>query len=165
MVKRVLIIIISGTLLGLAAFLIQVKRGKITLQNPSQVTPEAQITAQPTKTEEEVLQGSIALEASQINPENVVTVDEVRLILPGFVVVYEDKGGSADAILGASSLIKTGSTENVEIKLKRKLLSGEKVYLGLHSDDGNGNFDGPKKDLPIMTRGSIPVRREFTVEL
>ncbi|OGM26434.1 hypothetical protein A2962_02970 [Candidatus Woesebacteria bacterium RIFCSPLOWO2_01_FULL_39_61] len=163
MIKRILIIIILGTLLGLAAFLIQVKRGKINLQNaPAETVPEEQ-TVIPTPTEEEVLQGKISLNVTSISPGDKIILDSVRLILPGFVVLYKDDGGNTDSIIGISGLLQSGDNIRVEIKLNKKLVNGEKVYLGLHSDDGNAAFDGPRKDIPIMTRGAIPVRKEFIV--
>lgn len=165
MVKRALVIIVAGTLLGLAAFLIQVKRGKIKIETPVQKPVEESQKVGPTPTEEDILKGNISMSVTKVFPGDRLVVDSVRLILPGFVVVYEDASGNSDAILGSSDLLRTGDSKNIEIKLKRKLVNGEKIFLGLHTDDGNAAFDGPNKDIPIMTRGSIPVRREFTVGL
>ena len=163
MVKRILVIIIAGTLIGLSAFLIQVKRGKITLQTTQPETAKESQKEVPTPTEDEVLKGTINLTLTHVIPGDRIAVDSVRLILPGFVVVYQDEDWRSSSILGSSELVKAGDNKNVEIKLKRKTINGEKIFIGLNTDDGNAFFDGPNKDIPIMTRGSIPIIREYTV--
>lgn len=162
MVKRIFVILVLGILIGSGAFLIQVKRGIIKVQNPSQNTLDEQVIT-PTPTEEEVLKGDIGMTLTKVGSGDRLELESVKLILPGFVVVFDDEGWDPKNVIGTSELINSGESKKVAFKLKRKLLSGEKIFLGLHTDDGNGVFDGATKDIPVMTRGSIPVRKEIKV--
>lgn len=78
-----------------------------------------------------------------------VSVALVRFEKPGFVVIHEDTVGAPGAILGASSVLPSGETENPPpITLSRMTRDGETLHAMLHVDDGDGAFDATR-DRPI----------------
>lgn len=80
-----------------------------------------------------------------------VSVGFAQLAQEGYVVVHEDNGGTPGAILGASALLVSGRTDNFEVALSRKTLSGETLYGMLHFDNGDGSFNA-SDDPPVRDK-------------
>lgn len=93
-----------------------------------------------------------------------VLVSVVRLEKPGFVVIHEDAADAPGKILGASSLLSAGETENLPpITLSRTMRDGETVYAMLHVDNGDGAFDAASdKPVPDLASGE-PIMMIVTV--
>ncbi|OGM60841.1 hypothetical protein A2955_02270 [Candidatus Woesebacteria bacterium RIFCSPLOWO2_01_FULL_37_19] len=164
MIKRVLLFTVLGIIIGTGAFLIQVQRGDIKLSdNEDKAVNEGTEEITETPTEEEILGDKIYYVVVPLVAGDIVEVESVKLLIPGYVVVYEKEDLESSSVLGVSSLLNPTLNNDIEVKLKRKIVNGETVYVGLNSDNGNKKFDSPSVDIPIMTRGAIPVRRKYVV--
>jgi hypothetical protein len=79
-----------------------------------------------------------------------IIATEVKLAKSGYVVVHEDKDGEPGAVIGVSDLLTKGLTKEVEIKLDRPSVVGETLWVMLHTDDGDGEFEFPGSDTPLV---------------
>ena len=107
--------------------------------------------------------------------DNVVLVNEqkpgtkimgamISLVAPGFLVIHEDKDGTAGAILGASALLQAGDNTNVPVTLSRATKDGEKLHAMLHTDvDADGTFDAAV-DTPVMSTMGGPLSGWFEID-
>jgi hypothetical protein len=93
---------------------------------------------------------------------NSVTVGSVTAGKAGYLVVHvSDDGTTAGTIIGAKA-IQAGENENVSIPLERKMKSGARLIVMLHSEDDNDTeFD--EADKPV-TSGRGPVQQVLTVQ-
>lgn len=96
-----------------------------------------------------------SLLVSPVNAGNTVEITKAVLAVPGYVVVSTLKNNLPDLVLGHSELLK-GENSNVKIKLIRDLSKGEQIFVGLNSDDGDGQFEYPGKDIPIFYKNTVP---------
>ena len=108
--------------------------------------------------------GANVIYVAEQAPLRTISVALVRLEKPGFVVVHEDVAGAIGGILGASGILPAGETKNLEsILLSRLTRDGERLYVMLHLDDGDGLFD-PVKDKPVLdTISALPMMMIVTV--
>jgi len=91
-----------------------------------------------------------AIYVAEQTPGTSMLVSIVRLEKPGFVVIHEDAAGAPGKILGVSSLLPAGETENLPpITLSRATTDEETIYAMLHFDNGNGQFDAVD-DKPVL---------------
>ena len=71
-----------------------------------------------------------------------LVVDSVTLPAPGFVVVREDDGGSAGAVIGVSEVLPIGIVERVPVPFFVPLAEATLVHVTVQIDmDGNGLFE------------------------
>lgn len=103
-----------------------------------------------------------SVSASKHTPASTAVVDSVVLTDAGFAVIHEDQNGEPGQILGASSLLTAGRHENVVIALSRKTVDGERLYVMLHKDNGNGTFEATG-DEPVKDEGGSVVHAQFEV--
>lgn len=90
---------------------------------------------------------------------NWVTVDNIALSKPGFVVIHEANAqGNPGKIIGSSNWLSAGSKQDLEIKAT--LASGKQYFAMLHYDNGDKKFD-PATD-PMATGGKAT--EAFNVE-
>jgi len=73
---------------------------------------------------------------------------QVQLESPGFVVIHKDNNGDFGSIIGSSSIVQPGTTNNISISLSEPVGNGLKLYAMIHKDDGDGKFDA-SKDLTV----------------
>ena len=108
--------------------------------------------------------GANVIYVAEQPPLQTISVALVRLQKPGFVVVHEDVAGAIGGILGASGVLPSGETKNLEsIPLSRLTREGERLYVMLHLDDGDGVFD-PVKDKPVLDAiSALPMMMIVTV--
>lgn len=92
--------------------------------------------------------GKNAIYVAEQLPSQNVSVALALLASPGFVVIHEDRMGTAGQILGQSAALGAGETKNFSIALSRLTTDGETLYAMLHSDDGDGVFNAAK-DKPV----------------
>jgi len=96
-------------------------------------------------------------------PGTAVTVAQVYLAAPGYVVIHEDNNGEAGAILGASALLQAGENNNVSVTLSRTSKDGEKLWAMLHSEkDGDTTFNA-QTDTPVESRSGEPLSGWFEI--
>lgn len=81
-------------------------------------------------------------------PGNSVHINQVIIEKNGYLSIHEDKNGGFGDIIGTSTLLPEGSSQNFDIILNKTMSNGQKFYAMLHADDGDGVFD-PAKDLPL----------------
>lgn len=94
-----------------------------------------------------------------------VRVDRVEHGVAGFIVIHEDSGGIG-GVIGASGLLAPGVHEGVVVTLDRLAVDGERLYAMLHADgDGNGQYDGPGIDPPVVDGDGVVIAPPFTVSL
>lgn len=102
--------------------------------------------------------GTDAIYVADQAPSRTLTVAVVRLKNPGFVVIHEDAAGTPGGILGASSVLPAGETNNpASIALSRVTRDGETLYAMIHADDGDGVFDAIKDKPALDPVGALPV--------
>lgn len=77
----------------------------------------------------------------EVRPANFLVLESVKIEQNGFAVVYESENPKPSDVLGFSSFLHKGKTENVLINLKRSLSQGEKIFVGHRLDDGDGFFE------------------------
>jgi hypothetical protein len=108
--------------------------------------------------------GENAIYVAAQPPGHSVSVSMVRLKRPGFVVIHEDRAGAPGKILGVSSLLPAGDTENLQpITLSRVTRDGETIYAMLHFDDGDGKFDVANDKAVLDSVGGEPMLMVVTV--
>lgn len=91
-------------------------------------------------------------------PGRSVSVSVARLEKPGFVAIHEDVAGAPGKILGISSLLPAGETENLPpITLSRPTTDGETIYAMLHFDNGDDGFDTTKDKPALDSVSGAPV--------
>lgn len=100
--------------------------------------------------------------ASQ-KPSNNVIVDFVDLEKNSFIAIHEDANNSIGTILGASSMLSPGRTENINIALLKNTTNGEVLYAAIYADNGDGLFD-INKDNPVLDPIiGVPMYMVFTI--
>lgn len=88
-------------------------------------------------------------------PGNMIIVNIVALLSPGYVVIHESANGKPGAIIGASALLENNGGQNIPITLIRPAKDGEELIAMLHTEKSVAGFD-PQTDLPIRdTEGNI----------
>lgn len=105
-----------------------------------------------------------AVIATDQRPGTIVTVAQVYLAAPGYVIIHEDKDGEAGAIIGSSSLLKTGENNDVKVTLSRTSKDGEKLWAMLHSELNNNSVFEITTDNPVQSRLGGPIMGWFQID-
>lgn len=110
--------------------------------------------------------GTNAIYVADQLPGQSVSIADLRLASPGFVLIFDDNAGKPKNILGTSGSLPIGETKNIApILLSRITRDGEVLYAMLYLDDGDGVFD-PARDKPAHDRLiGQPVVMMFTINL
>lgn len=96
-------------------------------------------------------------------PKRAVVASSVFLASPGYVVIHEIKDGKPGAILGSSSLLPAGQSDDIEIELSRATRNGETLAAMLHSErDGDSKFS-EVSDVPVQSRLGGPLHGLFEI--
>lgn len=90
-----------------------------------------------------------------------VTVDKVTVTQPTWLVVYEDRGGTAGNAIGAA-LFFPGNTSGT-IQLLRATLPGQSYLVGQSLDDGDKSFS-LSSDKPVRDSKGNPLFTQFTAK-
>lgn len=111
----------------------------------------------------------VDININEYPPGKQVTVGEVFLDQPGYVVIYEAlpenaPGQRPATILGFSAILPSGRSERVPVPLSRTVGVGESLTAMLHRDDGNDMLNIPGSDEPILREGGTFVMKTFTIE-
>lgn len=92
---------------------------------------------------------------NQQNDTSDVTVREVTLSVPGYVVLFDDDQGVPGSIIGYSLLLQSGVHEDVQISLETFLQKEMVYYAILYHDDGDNTFSQDKDTQVIDSTQSI----------
>jgi len=111
--------------------------------------------------EEKVMPVNMVM-VEEVLPGDTVTVKEAYLEAPGFVVVYEDDGGTQGEVIGVSDYLEEGSVEGEEITLDRNVEGGELLYVMLYEDDGDEEWS--EADGPVIDDEEKVVTQKVTVQ-
>lgn len=90
-----------------------------------------------------------------------ITVGSVEISgKDGFIAVHRDDDGKPGAVVGHSAVLAEGKTErDVVVKLDEKVASGA-YWAMLHEDsDGNGKYEFPPNDPPVVVGGKIVMEK------
>ncbi|WP_374685976.1 hypothetical protein [Promineifilum sp.] len=117
--------------------------------------PTPTITPEPTPPSPTVTVGNQTLDES-----GVLTMEQVTLPAPGWLVIYNTVDGAPDDVIGQTPLT-AGVHEAVEVTVDTRAAT-ETLFAGLHLDVGaEGVFEFPGEDEPYPNEPEA----EFTVEL
>lgn len=85
--------------------------------------------------------GKNAINVNEQKLGDTATVSFVVLEKKGYVVVHEMVAGKPGKVLGVSTILSEGKTDNVEVPLSSTLLAGKSYGAMLHLDNGDGVFN------------------------
>lgn len=117
---------------------------------------QAVVAAGPQELDDE---GEIAVPGTNETEEEVeIEVDLARLNVSGFLVIHLDNGGAPGAVVGNSGLLDAGEHRDTSIQMNRSDLPEDEtnffVWVMLHLDDGDGEYQFPGPDGPITVDGT-----------
>lgn len=92
---------------------------------------------------------------------NAVLVDTIKVNSDSFVVVHENNNDSPGNVLGVSDLILSDSVQSLVIPIKRDMIEGESVFVVVHKDDGNSEFNS--SDSILFDSGNPLIRKVYVV--
>lgn len=147
-------------LLILIAIVILVLRGGGAVTAPG-VTPTP--ATQPETATGDVMVGKDAIAVTDYSAGETVIATIVVLSKPGYVVVHMEADGAPGAVIGNSTLLPSGESNNVVVSLSRPSTGGEVLYAMLHTDNGDGLYAFPGDDLPTKDEEGNVVLMKFTV--
>jgi hypothetical protein len=105
---------------------------------------------------------SKSLLVSTQEPGNVIVVDFVSLLVPGYVVIHTEDSGEMGEIIGASAVLPDGLSEMITIQLPATTMPDQTFFAVLYFDNGDGVFD-PEVDLPVYDSSqTLPVYQMFS---
>jgi hypothetical protein len=100
--------------------------------------------------------------SDQIASRNSITVSEVTVDGPGWLVVHRDNGNNGPvvpAIISTPTALSSGSNSNVKVEIPNVPLSdGETIWVMVHTDDGDGLYEfdtNQNTDGPVTVDGNI----------
>lgn len=110
-----------------------------------------------------MLAGSNTIFMNPQMPGSEIQVTTVMLQQPGYVVIHRDNNGEPGEVIGHSALLGTDVVD-ARVELNEAVVDGDQLYAMLHSDDGDGVYEFPDADEPIVdeTTGE-PVMMLFTI--
>ncbi len=151
--NKPLIALVAVIILGGAFFIMMQGKGQPVVEVPNTTdTPSAAMRAEDNM-----------VVVTEQKPGNTVTVSQVHLAAPGFVVIHEDTNDVPGAILGSSAALSAGDSAQIKITLSRTVKDSEKLHAMLHNDiDGNGKFDA-SIDMPVQSALGGPIEGWFTI--
>lgn len=97
-----------------------------------------------------------------VTPGKEILITKVQLSKPGFVVIHKDDGGQPGDIVAVGELLPAGESEDITLTVNEGLKIGEEYIAMLHGDDGNGVYDDPNTDGPLIIQNAV-VSQEFTI--
>ena len=90
------------------------------------------------------------------------TIKEMNYNGNVYVVIYEDDNGVPGKVLGQSEILIEPSTM-VSIDLNRASEPDEILHAMLHFDDGNGVFEFPNSDGPLLDDNNDQITTSFKI--
>ena len=94
--------------------------------------------------------------ADQPRSDGVVMIDALTLDKPGYVVIHKDADGKPGPVIGQSAVIDAGKHENYRVEFDASE-AGAAVFPMLHYDNGDGVYEFPGPDGPVVVGGNVLV--------
>jgi len=92
---------------------------------------------------------------NQVVEDDSVVIKAVYLDKPGYVVVHQvTLEGKPGPVIGRSELLQPGIYGNIQIAIENYQGRGELIAM-LHYDDGDGVYNFPGPDKPVVVDGAI----------
>ncbi len=104
-----------------------------------------------------------AIKIDDQNPGRLVTVAQVSLKAPGWVLIRDDNNGVPGNILGAR-LFDKGKNSGI-VELLRPMVVGKSYFAAISNDDGNPHLFEPSKDLPIKDASGAVIMTKFSATI
>lgn len=98
-------------------------------------------------------ENSIDMGEEALSPGKSITINNVKMLTQGYVVVYKYIEGKGGVFLGKSSVLPIGKNKNVTVDLSEKIVDGDKIALVLFGTD----------ELPIEDEEGNQIQVEKTV--
>lgn len=154
--KGILIALLAIAVLG-GAYYVYVSKSEVPEEPAVSEHEDVNTTTSGMRAEEN------AVVTPEQRPGNTVTVAQVYLAAPGYVVIHEDINGQPGTILGSSSLLQAGESGAVVVTLSRPSRDGERLHAMLHAEmNDNSTFDAPS-DTPVQSRLGGPLMGWFEI--
>lgn len=103
------------------------------------------------------------VETQTVAAGDFVVIPKVVLSKPGFVMIHESENGNTGSIVMTGDYLASGVHTDVVVKTGNTTAPGEHYFAMLHYDDGNGVYDSPAIDPPVVFGNAI-VQSEFAIE-
>lgn len=92
-------------------------------------------------------------------PGDAIVASQIYLAKPGYLVIHDVEG----KILGSSTLLQVGESNNVQVRLTVTTKDGEMYHAMLHNElNGNTRFD-EAVDVPVESRMGGPIMGMFMI--
>lgn len=107
--------------------------------------------------------GNIFFTVSKVSPGKKIIVDTVSFDEPGYVVVFTEREDVPHSVFAKSELLSEGIHNNVSIDLPKEMVENEAYYAVLFDDDGDGKFEVPGEDFPLVDIYNSPILKLLVV--
>jgi len=84
-----------------------------------------------------------------------IFIENTVLQNAGFVVIHKEENGKPGEIIGASDLLQVGTKKNFLMDIDEEVVEGDTLFAMIHTDDGDGVFDGSLDSPFIDDNGDI----------
>lgn len=156
--NKILYGVLGVIILGALALTLMKPNTPITNTSTNNPTNEQSTDTVPTTSDMRVA-GSAVLATDQ-RPGNSVTIAQVYLEAPGYVVIHEADG----TILGSSALLQAGQSDKVVVTLSRASKENETLTAELHSEINGDTTFQEATDKPVQGQlVSGPIMGTFTI--
>ena len=106
--------------------------------------------------------GANAVYVPDQKPGNNITVGFAEIADDGYVVIHEVTEGKPANIVGSSTFLKSGESQNISIALSRESKEGEELIAMLHNDNGDSVFNATD-DAPVKNEEGNIILMRFMV--
>jgi hypothetical protein len=137
----------------MVALMVALGGAALVLMSGTQLTDSARVRDTAMRVEDN------AVVVEDQRPGSVVTVAEVFLAAPGYVVIHEASG----AILGSSALLPAGRSNDVQVKLNRPSKENETLSAMLHLEKSADSTFQASTDPPAESRLGGPIAGTFAI--
>ena len=98
--------------------------------------------------------------ANQTGNGKAIKTPEVYCQAKCWLTIHADANGAPGPILGTSELLDAGESENVRVKLTKKIDKDADVWPMVHLEDNNNTtYDFPNGDQPAQVDGKVVVAK------
>jgi multidrug efflux pump subunit AcrA (membrane-fusion protein) len=86
-----------------------------------------------------------------------VLVSSATLVAPGYVAVHRSVNEAPGKIIGTSALLQSGKIDNLAVALTEAVKAGDKLFVMVHADNGDGTADLSGVDVPATRKDTSVV--------
>ena len=102
-------------------------------------------------------QFSLTLEDQQVT-EDKVTIKEVAMRDPGFVVIHLSQDGKPGKVVGNSNLLTPRTYQNLSVSVSGLTEGENNLFAMVHLDDGDETYTSVDEDLPVKVDDKVLVK-------